>query len=173
MVMGLFDVFTGTKRPKAGTPVKPQSELRTALLAVNRDTAPWHVRDALPNEKCDLVVEWRIVDAKWYEIFGKAGLKSVFKILLKFDGATNEVRAVDQEWSVEWHLGVPSLSVAAEAFRGQKTEISFGTAYGFTEKGAIGEIYNYRFSTAEMKKPVQDVITGAGWSYRGVTFGKL
>ena len=85
----------------------------------------------------------------------------------------NEVRAVDQEWSVEWRAGIPSLSVAAEAFRGQKAEMSFGTAYGFTEKGTIGEIYNYRFSTGEMKKPIQDAITGAGWSYRGVTFGKL
>jgi hypothetical protein len=173
MVMGLFDAFTGTKRPKAGTPAKPQSELRAALLALSRDTAPWHIREALPAEKCDLVAEWRIVEAKWYEIFAKAGLKSVFKIFLKFDAAQNEVRAVDQEWTVEWRAGIPSLSVAAEMFRGQKTEISFGTAYGFTEKGTVGEIYNYRFSTGEMKKPIQDMITGAGWSYHGVTFGKL
>ena len=171
--MGFFDALTGTKRPKAGTPVKPQSELRAALLALNRDTAPWHIREAVPNEKCDLVAEWRIVDAKWYEIFAKAGLKSVFKIFLKFDVAQTEVRAVDQDWSVEWRAGIHSLSVAAEAFRGQKMEMSFGTAYGFTEKGTIGEIYNYRFSTGEMKKPIQDAITGAGWSYRGVTFGKL
>jgi len=171
--MGLFDVFTGTKRPKAGTPAKPPSELCAALLALNRDTAPWHIREAVPDEKCDLVAEWRIVDARWYEIFAKAGLKSVFKIFLKFDAAQNEVRAVDQEWSVEWRAGIPSLSVAAEMFRGQKTEISFGTAYGFTEKGTIGEIYNYRFSTGEMKKSIQDAITGAGWSYRGVTFGQL
>ena len=171
--MGLFDVFTGTKRPKPGTRTIPQSELRTALLGLNRETAPWQIRAATPNEKCDLVAEWRIVDAKWYEVFGKAGLKSVFKILMKFDAVENEVRAVDQEWSVEWHAGVPALCVAAEAFRGQKVEMSFGTAYGFTEKGTVGEIYNYRFSTGEMKKPIQDAITGAGWSYRGVTFGKL
>ena len=171
--MGILDLLTGTKRPAAGTPVKLPTELKTALLALNRETAPWHIREAQPNEKCDLVVEWRIVDAKWYEIFGKAGLKSVFKIFMKLDSEKNEVRAVDQEWTVEWHAGVPSLSVVAEAFRGQKTEISFGTAYGFTEKGKLGEIYNYKFSTGEMKKPVQDVITGSGWTYKGVTFGKL
>jgi hypothetical protein len=171
--MGMFDVFTGTKRPEAGTPVKPQAELRAALLALNRDSSPWHIREAAPAEKCDLVVEWRIVDAKWYEIFAKAGLKSVFKIFLKFDATQNEVRALDQEWSVEWRAGVPSLSVAAQAFRGQKAEISFGKAYAFTEKGTFGEVYNYRFSTGEMKKPIQDVITSAGWSYRGVAFGKL
>ena len=171
--MGLFDALTGTKKPKAGTPVKPLAEVKAAILAVNRDTAPFLVREAKPEEKCDLVVEWRIVDAKWYEIFAKAGLKSVFKIFLKFDDAKKEVRAVDQEWTVEWSAGVPSLSVVASAFRGQKQEISFGTAYAFTEKGTYGQVYNYRFNTAEMKTPVQEAITGAGWTYRAVSFGKL
>lgn len=171
--MGLFDALTGTKKPKSGTPVKPQAEVQAALLAVNRDTAPFQVRAATPDEKCDLVVEWRIVDAKWYEIFAKAGLKSVFKIFLKFDDAKKEVRAVDQEWTVEWRAGVPSLSIAASAFRGQKTEISFGQAYGFTENLSVGQIYKYYFKTAEMKTPVQDAITGAGWTYRAVAFGKL
>ena len=171
--MGLFDALTGTKKPKAGTPVKPMADVRDAVLAVNRDTAPFQIREAKPEDKCDLVVEWRIVDAKWYEIFAKAGLKSVFKIFLKFDDAKKEVRAVDQEWTVEWRAGVPSLSVVATAFRGQKTEISFGQAYGFTETLAPGQIYNYYFKTAEMKTPIQDAITNAGWTYRAVTFGKL
>ncbi|HEY0303228.1 MAG TPA: hypothetical protein VGC36_17915 [Rhizomicrobium sp.] len=171
--MGLFDALTGTKKPKAGTPVKPPAEVRAALLAVNRDSAPFQVRAATPEEKCDLVVEWRIVDAKWYEIFAKAGLKRVFKIFLKFDEAKKEVRGVDQEWSVEWRAGIPSLSINAEAFRGQKAEISFGVAYAFTEKLGYGQVYNYRFSTAEMKTPIQDAITGAGWTWRAVAFGKL
>ena len=171
--MGLFDALTGTKKPKSGTPVKPQADVKAALLAVNRDSAPFQVREAKPEEKCDLVVEWRIVDAKWYEIFAKAGLKSVFKIFLKFDDAKKEVRGVDQEWSVAWRAGVPSLSIAASAFRGQKTEVSFGTAYAFTEKLGYGQVYNYRFSTPEMKTPLQKAITDAGWTYRAVTFGKL
>lgn len=171
--MGLFDALTGTKKPKSGTPVKPLAEVKAALLAVNRDTAPFQVRDATAEEKCDLVVEWRIVDAKWYEIFAKAGLKSVFKIFLKFDDVKKEVRAVDQEWTVEWRAGIPALNIAASAFRGQKAEISFGTAYAFTEKLSYGQVYNYRFSTVEMKTPVQDAITGAGWTYRAVSFGKL
>ena len=171
--MGLFDALTGTKKPKSGTPVKPQAELRANLLALNRDTAPWHIREAKPEDKCDLVVEWRIVDAKWYEIFAKAGLKSAFKIFLKFDDAKKEVRGVDQEWTVEWRAGVPSLSIAASAFRGQKAEISFGQAYGFTENLSVGQIYNYYFKTSEMKNPMQDAVTGAGWTYRAVAFGKL
>ena len=55
--MGLFDALTGTKKPKSGTPVKPQADVKAALLAVNRDSAPFQLREATPDEKCDLVVE--------------------------------------------------------------------------------------------------------------------
>jgi hypothetical protein len=170
--MGLFDWLTGTKRPAAGVTPKSPVEVRAALLAVNRPTAPFIIRDGAP-EKVDLVAEWRIVDAKWHEIFAKAGLKKSFKVLMRLDEQKHEVRAVDQEWSVEWRAGVPSLSLAAEVFRGQKKEISFGTAYAFTETGEYGQVYRYKFSTGEIKPPLQDAVTAAGWTWRGVAFGKL
>jgi hypothetical protein len=107
--MGMFDWLTGTKRPGAGVAPKPATEVRSALLAVNRPTAPFVVRDGTP-EQVDLVAEWRIVDASWYEIFAKAGLKKVFKVLMRLDPQHHEVRAVDQEWSVEWRAGVPNLA---------------------------------------------------------------
>jgi hypothetical protein len=97
----------------------------------------------------------------------------VFKVLMRLDPAEHEVRAVDQEWSVEWRAGVPNLALAAEAFRGQKAELSFGTAYAFTEKGEFGQVYNYKFSTAEIKSPLQEAVTAAGWTWRGVAFAKL
>src|SRR5262245_36690192 len=135
--MKLFDWLTGTKRPAAGVPAKTPAEVRADLLAVNRPTAPFIVRDGAP-ENVDLVAEWRIVDATWYEIFAKAGLEKVFKVLMKLDEQAREVRAVDQEWSVEWRAGVPVLSLAATAFRGQTREFSFGTAFAFTEQGGFG-----------------------------------
>jgi len=121
----------------------------------------------------DLVAEWRIVDANWYEIFAKAGLEKAFKVLMRFDAATHELRAVDQEWSVEWRAGVPKLSLSASGFRGQKTEIEFGKAYGFTEKLSVGEIYNYRFNTAELKQPLQKAVAANGWRWSPVAFGRL
>ena len=170
--MALFDWFTATKRPAAGVAAKPAAEVRAALLAANRATAPFLVRDGQP-EGADLVAEWRIVDAAWYEIFAKAGLQKVFKVLMRLDPAAHEVRAVDQEWTVEWRAGVPSLALSAEAFRGQKIEFSAGTAYAFTEQGQYGQVYNYRFSTVELKTPLQAIVTASGWTWRGVAFGKL
>lgn len=170
--MGLFDLFTGNKAPAPGVTRIPAAEVRTALLALNRNSAPWLVRDGSA-EGCDLVAEWKIVDARWYEIFAKASVAKVFKVLMKLDEAKGEIRSVDQEFTVEWRAGVPSLSAAVEAFRGQKVELSFGTAYGFTETLAPGQIYNYRFATKELKEPLQDVAAKSGWGWKGVAFGKL
>ena len=170
--MGIFDWLTGSKAAPAGVPRQNVAELRAGLLAANRDTAPFVIHDGAP-EGVDLVAEWRIVDALWYEIFAKAGLEKVFKILMKFDEAKGEVRAVDQEWEVEWRAGLPSLSLAASAFRGQKTEMSFGTAYAFREDASFGKIYEYRFNTKELKTPLIDAAQAAGWGWKGVAFGKL
>jgi hypothetical protein len=162
--MRLLDWLTGTKRPAIGTSKKPAAELKKALLALNRDTAPWHIRDGAA-ENCDLVAEWKIVDAKWYEIFAKAGLKEVFQILMRIDDAKDEVRVVDRKFTVEWKAGIPSLSYTAWVFRGRTSEIEFGQAYGFTEKGALGEIYNYRFRANEIKKPIQNAANANGWTW--------
>ncbi|MDP1731668.1 MAG: hypothetical protein Q8L54_10955 [Devosia sp.] len=170
--MGIFDFLTGSKPAPAGIARQSRDALRTALLALNRDTAPWHVRDGAP-EGVDLVAEWKIVDARWYEIFAKASLGKVFKVLIKFDEQKGEVRAVDQEWTVEWRAGVPVLNLSAEAFRGQKMEVSFGTAFAFKENLSYGQVYEYRFKTSELKTPLREAAAKAGWGWKGVAFGKL
>ena len=140
-------------------------------MAVNRDTAPFMVRDGKA-EGVDLVAEWQIVDAKWYEIFAKAGIKRVFKVLMKFDEDKGEVRAVDQEWEVEWRAGVPTLSLKAEAFgarSGRKASDRLRLPRGWI----LGKIYNYRFNTSEIKGPLIEAAHKAGWGWRSVAFSKL
>jgi len=170
--MGLFDFFTGTKRPKPGVTAASVKDLRAAILAVNRDTAPFQIRQC-EDGSCDFIAEWRIVDAKWYEVFAKAGLKKVFHIKMRVNETNHEVRSVDEDYTVEWRAGVPHLSLAASGFRGQKNEVSFGTAYAFTEELRPGQVYKYRFNASELKKPLQEAVTAAGWSWKPVAFGKL
>ena len=170
--MGLFDWLTGTKKPAAGVVAASVDEVRAAILAVNRDTAPFSVAECTDGS-CDIVAEWKIVDAKWVEIFAKAGLERAAQIKMRLDVDNHEVRAVDQDYSISWRAGVPELSFSASGFRGQKKEVSFGKAYGFTEELRPGEIYNYRFDSKEMKGPLQEAVTGQGWGWRGVVFGKL
>ncbi|MBC7617390.1 MAG: hypothetical protein H7293_00095 [Candidatus Saccharibacteria bacterium] len=170
--MGLFDLFTSTKRPETGVPIQSVTEIRARLLALNRDTAPYQLIDGT-SEGVDIIAQWKIVDAKWYEIFAKAGLSKTFKIYLKFDEAQHAVRAKDYEYTVSWRAGVPNLELNTSSFSGQTQSVEFGAAYGFTEKLSVGEIYNYRFNTGEIKKPIQAAVTSGGWIYKGVAFGAL
>ena len=167
-----LDFLTSTKRPAASTTVLTGQQVRESLLALSRPTAPWAVVDGRP-AGVDLIAEWRIVDARWYEIFAKAGLEKAFKISLRLDEAAKEVRAMDSEYEVSWSAGVPRMTLAAKTFKGQSTSIEFGAASGFTENLSIGEIYNSQCATSEINKPVQKAVTDCGWTYKGVAFGKL
>ena len=141
-------------------------------MKLNRLTAPYQIIDGKA-ENVDLIAEWKITDARWYEIFGKANLTKVFRIYMKLDPARKEIRAMDREYTLQWRAGVPSLSVEAGFFKGQKSSISFGTGYAFTETLSPGQVYKYKFNTNELKKPIQDAAATSGWTYKPVAFGKL
>lgn len=142
------------------------------IMALNRPSAPYQIVDGR-SQNVDLIAEWKIVDARWYEVFAKANLTKVFRIHMKLDPARREVRAMDQELTVSWRAGVPSLSFEASFFKGQKSSISFGTGYAFTENLAPGQVYKYKFNTNELKKPIQDAVAACSWTYKGIAFGKL
>ena len=72
--MGLFGFG---KKPDQDTPVLSGNEVRQRLLELNRETAPYQIIDGSA-ENVDLIAEWKIVDAQWYEIFAKAGIRKVF-----------------------------------------------------------------------------------------------
>jgi hypothetical protein len=167
--MGLFDRLKGVKRPEEGTPVLPADEVERRLLALAGDQVPFTVR---PGSAANLEVEWKIVDAQWYEIFAKARLEKSHKIHLALDEAAREVRALEEAWDVSWRAGVPELSLSVERFQGRTLgSKSFGTGYAFTGANPLdwGQVYRYRFDVSEMKDPIIAVVTGAGWSFVPVT----
>jgi hypothetical protein len=165
--MGIFG-----KKPVSTAPALTTEELLARLYALNRPTAPYQILDGKA-ENVDLIAEWKIVDAQWFEIFAKASLTKVFRIYMKFDPEKHELRAQDHEYTVAWQAGVPSLSLAASSFKGQMTSVEFGSAYAFTETLAPGQVYQYKFNTGELKKPLQDTAAACGWSFKSVAFGKL
>jgi len=163
--MGLMDRLRGVKHPQDGVPVLERAEVERRLLGLGGEQVPFTVR---PGSQADLEVEWRIVDAQWYEVFAQAGLEKSHKIHLKLDEAKHEVRALEEAWTVSWRAGVPELSLSAEKFQGRTFgSKSFGSGYAFTGVNPLdwGEVYRYRFDVAEMKDPIVAVVTGAGWSF--------
>ncbi|HEX8621296.1 MAG TPA: hypothetical protein VF718_04935 [Allosphingosinicella sp.] len=170
--MGWFDWLTGNKPAPSGVRRQSEAKLKAALMAVNRKSSPFRVRSGKA-EKVDLVAEWKIVDSQWYEIFARAGIKRVFTVLMRFDAARGEVRAVDREYEIEWRAGEPILSLKGSAFRGRKWEKSFETVYAFREDGSFGKVYDYRFDTSEIHEPLIEAAHKAGWGWRSVAFAKL
>jgi hypothetical protein len=167
--MGLLDRFRGVRHPEEGTPALPRDEVGRRLVALNGDGVPFVVR---PGSEADLELEWRIVDAQWYEIFGRAGLEKAHKLYLVLDEAGHEVRALEEAWEVSWSAGVPRLSLSVEKFQGRTIgSKSFGTGYAFAGADPLrfGQVYQYRFDVSEMKDPVAAVATASGWSFVPVT----
>jgi hypothetical protein len=160
------------KKPDKNTPAIPAGELKSRLLGLNRLSAPYQIMDG-QNEGVDLVAEWKIMDPSWSEVFVDAKVEKVFRIYMKLDAEKSELRAQDREYTVSWSAGIPELSLEKSAFKGQMTSVQFGTGYAFTETLAPGQVYKYRFNTNELKKPIQDLCASCGWSYKGVSFGKL
>lgn len=54
-----------------------QTKCGQDFLDMNRETAPYQIIDGAA-ENVDLIAEWKIVDAKWHELFAKANLTKVF-----------------------------------------------------------------------------------------------
>ena len=175
--MGLFDKLKGIKEPQPGVAPVPPTELQQRLLGLNNDQVPFTVTPGPGGEDGDVVAEWKIVDAKWLEIFAQAGLEKTHRIYLSFDVKGNEVRVLEESWDVQWRAGVPEISLSAEAFRGRTMgSKSFGTGYAFKGINPLdyGQVYNYRFDVSEMKDPIAEVVTGSGWTFRPVVSkGKL
>jgi hypothetical protein len=144
--------------------------LRELLLTLNDQDRPFQVIDA-GETQADLIAEWRLADAKWRAYFGKAGLKSTFRILIRFDESQRQVRCIDEKRQIAWSTGVPSL--VGEWQRGQLFQWKMHKAWAIGESGKFEKVVDYTFSTAKIKDPIYEVIRSSGWKVKRVVFGKL
>ncbi len=164
---GIESVTKGQSLNVAG-----REEIVNAVMELNKDENPFHVLET-NEENADLVVQWNIVDAKWREVFGKAGMKQTYKMYLKFYPETKKVHSIDKCFKLSWNNGLPTIGASFSMQKGQvylkKREIAFGLK---EEKGA-GKIYDIDFDSSRIKKAVKEVITSQGWTLKSVIFGGL
>lgn len=170
--MGIFDRFTGTARPDKNAPRRSPHEVYRALMGINRDDAPFVVRDGT-SEGVDLVAEWRVLEPAWYEHFRTFSAREYYSILLRLNPEKAEVRTTDQVRKVDWARGFPQLVHGAEATRGQDKSVESSWTIERDENGKLGLQRQATFSTEEMKVPMRDTVLAHGWTWRGVVFGSL
>ena len=172
--MGLFDWMKVTYRPAKNIAPVSADELRKILLALNRPTTPFVIRDCTADdpENADLVAEWRMREPNWYAVFGSATLRQNFQIFMRLLPESHEVQSIDRTTQVTWSGGIPSFEFARTWSRGQQWEYRTGIR-PFYETTASGERIAYRFSSSEIKKPMLAAVTGNGWTWRRRFMGRL
>ncbi len=168
--MGFFNYLGGKKsNPNA---VSKQT-LTGRLLALNDESKPYRI---VQGEDTDLVAEWKIVDAEWYGIFSKSGLKDTYKARLLLDETRHSVRCFEELGSVTWSAGTdgltPHISYQKTFFRGRilyKKEWAKG--YGIRELNPpeAGKIYDYKFDINEIRGPIIVTVEDNGWEWVPVT----
>jgi hypothetical protein len=144
-----------------GEPI-PEEDLRATIKDINQFDVPVTVEE----RGRTLVVTWRYLDAKWWELLAKAGLRKVYELHVKLDGAKKQATLIDVLKSVSWKAGPTEVRVYGGFFRGISVGFEIGKGYGIKENFEVGEVYDYKFSPQEIKNPVMNTILRSGWAVR-------
>lgn len=145
-----------------GQPVSVE-QLRAQIQAINTFDAPVMVQE----RKGKLVATWKYVDARWLELFAKAGLSKSYELHMKFDEARHTVTMVDRVKEAAWRVGV-SGGMGGGAGSGSVSQgvimaYEVGKQWGIRENLALGKVYDYKFVPTEIKLPILNSILRSGW----------
>jgi len=158
---GYFE-YLGGKRKLVISPVNKQY-LMERILSLNSPSLPYHIKPALDT---DLMIEWKIVDAKWYGIFAKERLRRTYRAYILLDELRHAVRYWEILASVEWVAGAPKIRYQKEFIRGRILwQKSWGIQYGIKEDGTIGKVYEYNFDIRSIRDPIKKTVEESGWEF--------
>lgn len=145
-----------------GSPV-PEMELRRQILEINAQS---NLPVVVEEKGKKLIVTWKYLDAKWWEIMRKRGVQESFRLIIKFDEKRHRVTLIDVMSTVSWGAGPASVKVHSTFFRGVYLGYSIGKAWGIKENFTLGKIYDFKFNSEEIHNPVMNTILRAGWDVR-------
>lgn len=144
--------------------------LKQRLLAVNSPDVPFTI-DAMPGDSSRLVATWRYADARWVDLARARGLRRTYRIILAFDEAAHTVRPVEQHAQYDWSVGAGG---AAASWRSEQGIIFFqhdrhrvfGLPLDSNGRVTRDLSYAWRFDVREIKSPLIQSVTTAGWEWR-------
>jgi hypothetical protein len=144
-----------------GQPV-PLEALRARIQSINEFDAPVMVEE----RKRKLVATWNYVDARWLELFAKAGLTKSYELHMKFDQARHTVTLVDVTKAASWRAGLGESSGSGSLTQGVVMAYEVGKQWGIRENFELGKVYDYKFVPSEIKLPILNSILRSGWDVR-------
>lgn len=114
--------------------VIPLSELKCRLMELNQDGGiPFSVIE----QGDKLVASWKIVDAKWIELFGVDGLRKQYKLTLIFNEAKNRVSYREKSTDIETELSIEAVGLKKQVQWGSRKEFSFEKSWGIKKMGRL------------------------------------
>lgn len=161
--------WAGTYRARPGTTPVAAAELASRLEAINTLDLPFRIeRGPQPNE---FFAEWRYADAKWLDLARVRGMKRTFRIRLQLDETNRAVRATDYAASYDWSAGQGGVALEWKASLGIvffQYEHQRVLGVQLDDQGRFKPQlgYAYTFNVKEMKSPLVETVTRAGWTWR-------
>jgi hypothetical protein len=161
--------WAGTSRAQPGVAPVTTTKLATRLEAINTLDVPFHIeRGERPNE---FFATWRYADAKWVDLARAHGLRRTFRIRLILDEKHGTVRATDYAASYDWSAGRGGANVEWKAGLGivffqYEHQRVFGLQLDEQGRFKPELSYAYSFNLNEMKSPLIEAVTRAGWNWR-------
>ncbi len=161
--------WAGTYRAKPGTTPVNVSELAARLEAVNQCDVPFRIeRGSGPNE---FFASWRYADAKWIDLARLRGMRRTTRVRLVADEAAKVVRATDHVASYDWSAGRGGSDLEWKAGVGlvlfqREHQRVFGLQLDEQGRFKPEPSYAYTFRLEELKAPLMEAVTRAGWDWR-------
>lgn len=152
------------------------AELRQRLLAIGSANVPLVISEEATSNReghSHLVATWRFADAQWLDLARARKLRYVARVVLELDPEAHLVRVTEQVTRFDADAGIGGASLQWQTLRGVTFfQVERGRVFGlqFDADGRPQASLNYawRFDAQEMKAPLIDVVTRAGWQWRPV-----
>ena len=152
-----------------------RNELIQTLLGMGEGSPDFQITRS---NDSDLLLEQRIVDAKYYGVASQEKLTKIYRAKMWLDDVKREVKyqeiLTDQSSSVGV-LPTPKLGFEKSFIKGKvlfKKEkgVSFGFKKPF-DTGSFGKAYNYSFDIEKVRGPIRKAVEKAGWKFNQIITG--
>ena len=165
--------WAGSSPAKAGAAPVSATELRSRLEAVNSLDVPFRLDRG--EREDELVATWRYADAKWIDLARARGMHRMHRIKLKLDATAGIARATDAYANYDWSAGLGGAGIEWKSGLGivffhHEHQRVFGLQLDEQGRFQPELSYAYTFNLQEMKSPLIEAVTRAGWTWRPVVW---
>jgi hypothetical protein len=152
--------------------VLSRAELKERLLALNTLDIPFQIE---AHDDGELSATWNYANAKWVDLARAHGMRRIHRIRMNFDEASRKIRATDYQSAYDWSAGAGGAGIAWKAQTGivffqYEHQRVYGLQLDSQGRPTPQFSYTYTFDLQEMKSPLIETVTQAGWIWQPVAW---